>query len=353
MPPTDRSPAHLAQIGWRGPAATLPSPPGRLARVIAQHRAGYVLHDGEVTFAAQPAARFLRRGLDPELRPAVGDFVAVLAGRPPAIEAVLPRRTVLRRGAAGENHQRQVIATNVDVVLILTGLDGDFNPARIERYLLLVAGSGAEAFVVLTKADRVADAPARVAELAARLPATRILAVNAKSVESVAPLAAELGPGRTGVLVGSSGAGKSTLTNTLLGARRQATAAVREHDSRGRHTTTHRALVTLPGGGCLIDTPGMRELRLTGEESLDAGQFDDIDQLAAECRFGDCAHASEPGCAVQAALDAGELDPARWRNYLKLRTELAATAEALEAQLRRRSEGRPSLHAPGRPPRNR
>src|SRR5690606_12670472 len=150
------------------------------------------------------------------------------------------------------------------------------------------------------------------------------------------------------VLVGSSGVGKSTLTNTLLGETRQATAAVRESDSRGRHTTTHRALIQLPSGGCLIDTPGMRELKLTGDEELDEGQFADIDDLAQGCRFGDCAHGSEPGCAVRAALDDGRLDAARWHNYQKLRDELAVAADTLESRLRRKGEERVLTRALGR-----
>lgn len=342
MQPTPDDEQRLARIGWSvaSPPADL-SPPQFLARVVAQHRAGYELHDGEATFNAQPAAKFLRRDVDPIERPAVGDFVVVAPASPPTIERILPRRTELKRGAAGESHRRQLIATNVDTVFVLVGLDGDFNPARIERYLLLVQGSGATPVVVLTKADTAADAGAAAAELRQRLGgAVDVVAVNAKSAASVEPLLSWLGPGRTAVLVGSSGAGKSTLTNTLLGEARQATGAVREHDSRGRHTTTHRALILLPSGGCLIDTPGMRELKLTGDEELDEGQFADVDELAQSCRFGDCTHANEPGCAVRAALADGRLDPARWQNYLKLRDELAAAADTLEAQLRRKSESR-------------
>ena len=171
-------------------------------------------------------------------------------------------------------------------------------------------------------------------------PQVAIVAINAKSPDSIAPLLKYFGPGDTAVLVGSSGVGKSTLTNTLLGEARQATSAVREHDSRGRHTTTHRALIMLPSGGCLIDTPGMREIKLTGEEDLAQGQFADIEALAQQCRFGDCSHQSEPGCAVRAALADGRLDPERWQNYQKLRGELAAAADSLEAQMRRKSEDR-------------
>lgn len=344
---------RLGRIGWRDTACLPEDAPARsrVARVVAQHRAGYELHDGEATFNAQPAARFLKRGIDPTERPAVGDFVLFVAATPPVIERILPRRTELKRGAAGENHQRQIIAANVDAVFVLSGLDGDFNPARIERYLLLIQGSTATPIVVLTKVDLASEAEAAFTALRARLPdPVAMFAINAKAPESIAPLRAFLGPGQTAVLVGSSGAGKSTLTNTLLGQTRQATAAVRAHDSRGRHTTTHRALIQLPDGGCLIDTPGMRELKLTGEEELDRSQFADIDELAQSCRFGDCGHASEPGCAVQAALADGALDPARWRNYLKLRDELGAAAESLEIQLRRKSEPRVLSKALGRRP---
>jgi ribosome biogenesis GTPase len=329
---------RLRRIGWRG--EQLPTGGLRLARVAAQHRAGYELHDGERSFGAQPAGHFLKRGLDPSERPAVGDFVEVEPGQPPHIVRVLPRRTVLSRAAAGERYERQLIAANIDYVLVLTGLDGDFNPARIERYLSLVEDSGAQPVVLLSKLDVHADAAERVDALRARLPGgTPVHPVNGKDPASVAVLAQYLKPGDSAVLVGSSGAGKSTLTNTLLGVDRMATGAVRGHDSRGRHTTTHRALLPLPSGGCLIDTPGMRELKLTGEENLDL--FADIEALAEQCRFADCGHGSEPGCAVQAALDEGELTPERWRNYLKLRDEREEQAATLEARLRRQRGGRP------------
>jgi len=329
---------RLRRIGWRG--SHLPADGLRLARVAAQHRAGYELHDGEQSFGAQPAGHFLKRGLDPSERPAVGDFVEVEPGHPPHIVRVLPRRTELSRAAAGERYERQLIAANIDYVLVLTGLDGDFNPARIERYLSLTEDSGAQPVVLLSKLDTVGDAQARIAALRERLPeGTPIHPINGKDPSSVALLAKYLQPGDSAVLVGSSGAGKSTLTNTLLGIDRMATGAVRAHDSRGRHTTTHRALLPLPSGGCLIDTPGMRELKLTGEENLDL--FADIEALAESCRFADCGHGSEPGCAVQAALDSGELAHERWRNYLKLRDEREEQAATLEARLRRQRGGRP------------
>jgi len=341
---------RLARIGWRAGPLPDDAPAGAvLARVVAQHRAGYEIHDGLDVFNAQPAPKFLKRGLDPAERPAVGDFVLVMPGSPPEIKEILPRRTLLARAAAGERHQRQIIAANIDTVFVMNGLDGDLNAARIERYLVLVQGSGATPVVVLTKLDRTENMETAIAALRSRVAAhVEILAINAKSPESVAPLLAYLKPGDTAVLVGSSGVGKSTLTNTLLGEARQATSAVREHDSRGRHTTTHRALIALPSGGCLIDTPGMRELKLTGDEDLDQGQFADIDALAQECRFGDCSHQSEPGCAVRAALADGRLDPERWQNYQKLRDELAAAADSLEAQLRRKSEAKVLTKALGK-----
>lgn len=348
----------LSAIGWRQgtPLPVEMRPDWRIARVIAQHRNGYVLNDGAVhedkdEFPAQPAPRFLRRDADPSQRPAVGDFVLIDSAKPAVIHEVLPRRTTLSRAAAGERYTRQIIATNIDYVFVLMGLDGDFNPRRIERYLLLIQGSGALPVIVLTKVDKVEEAAMYTSfdVLRAQLPAQiDMRAINAKDATSVEPLLAYLRAGDTAVLVGSSGAGKSTLTNTLLGRERQAIGAVRAHDSRGRHTTTHRALLALPSGGCLIDTPGMRELKPTGEEMLAEAGFDDIETFALQCRFGDCAHVNEPGCAVRAALDTGALDPARWANFQKLRGELAAASDSLEAQLDRKAQARVANKALGK-----
>jgi len=342
---------RLRAIGWRVPAKPLALASGQhLARVIAQHRAGYRLHDGENEFAAQPAPRFLRRSTEHSERPAVGDFVVASVAATAVIEQVLPRRSVLSRAAAGERHQRQIIAANVDSVFVLMGVDGDFNPRRVERYLVLIEGSGAKPVVILTKIDKVENALSAQmhSDLARAIPGVATFAINAKDAASVAPLLAYLQPGDSAVLVGSSGAGKSTLTNTLLGVERQATRAVRDHDSRGRHTTTHRALIQLPSGGCLIDTPGMRELKLTGDEDLGAGTFAEIEELAVQCRFGDCTHGNEPGCAVRAALESGVLDVERWHAYLKLRDELAAASDSLEAQLKRKAHARVANKALGK-----
>lgn len=313
-------------------------PRARPARVVEQHRTGYRVADapGGATRVQSPAD-WQRPRFPPGERAAVGDWVLVEDGQ---IMALLARRTLIKRGAAGEHYRQQLIAANVDVVLVVTGLDADFNPRRIERYLLLMAGSGAQPVVVLTKADLPqADVVAALSALAAvagdEVP---VVAVDATDAASAGALEPWLRPGVTAALVGSSGAGKSTLTNTLLGHERMKTGQVRESDARGRHTTTYRALLPLPSGACLIDTPGMRELKPTGEERLADGGFEDIQALAGQCRFRDCRHDREPGCAVRAALESGALDAGRLANFLKLRDELAAAAGQLAT--RRRDAGR-------------
>ena len=337
--------AALRLIGWPWPG--LPGDPAwaalfalhpqaRPARVSEQHRSGYVVADApDAALRTESMAEWQRPRFPQHERPAVGDWVLVEGKQ---IVALLPRRTSIKRGAAGDHYHQQVIAANVDTVFIVCGLDADFNPRRIERYLMLVGG-GAEPVVVLTKADQTDHAPEAVetlAELAAQ--DITVLPVNAKDPDSVAALHDWLGAGRTAVLVGSSGAGKSTLTNTLLGIERMKTAAVRENDSRGRHTTTHRALIPLPSGACLIDTPGMRELKPTGEEDLAESGFSDVESLAEQCKFRDCLHQREPGCAVRAAIEEGEIDEERFLNYLKLRDEVAAAADKLAVRVAEKAE---------------
>ena len=249
--------------------------------------------------------------------PAVGDWVR--ARRADAslalIEDVEARSTCISRLRPGGDGE-QVLAANVDLIVVVMGLDGDYNLRRLERYLVLAAASGAEAMVALNKMDVCPDWPARLAEV--RAVPSQAAALSAH--ESVAALA-EVVRGRTVVLLGSSGAGKSTIANALLGECRQATQPVRASDSRGRHTTTRRMLMELPGGGALIDTPGLRELGLwAGQDSVDE-VFAGIASLARQCRFQDCAHAGEPGCAVLAALQAGAVEPACWASYQKLLAE--------------------------------
>jgi len=337
--------ARLRSMGWRddapAAAAYAEAVDGRLARVTEQHRSGYIVDDGEREFPVQAPAPWTRKSFPPEQRAAVGDWVR-LKDDEDLILDWLPRFGLLKRAAAGEHYKQQLIAANIDRVLVVCGLDGDFNPRRLERYLVLVRGSGAEAVFVLTKADQLgrADVDMAVEVLQSLEEAgARIVTLNARSLASVSVLHPLLGPGVTAVLVGSSGAGKSTLTNALLGIERQKTNTVRANDSRGRHTTTHRALLRLPSGGCLIDTPGMRELKLTGEETLDRSGFDRIEELAATCRFRDCQHEREPGCAVQAALDADELDPGALANYRKLQGELAQARAVVKQRERQGARG--------------
>ena len=330
---------RLRVIGWSDDLAlSQAAGSSRVARVIGQHRSGFDVAEfaGDLRRVQPPAAWTRPRG-DPALRAVVGDWVALDADGK-NILALLPRRALLKRGAAGEHYRQQLIAANIDHVLVVCGLDADFNPRRIERYLLVVQSSGAAPVLVLTKADQCPGLDAALAALAAvRLEGIPVHAINAKDSASAAVLAPYLGPGRSVVLVGSSGAGKSTLTNTLLGIEKMKTRAVRENDSRGRHTTTHRVLMPLPHGGCLIDTPGMRELKLSGEEDFSEGGFEDVEAIAQNCRFSDCGHSNEPGCAVNAAIESGALTPARYAHYCKLRDERDAAAVSLA---QRRSEER-------------
>lgn len=334
---------ELARCGWRADlpaAAALAGKSGRLARVIEQHRSGYRVTDGSEDFPVQSPAAWIRPNWPSEQRAAVGDWVRLDPAHDRILE-LLPRSSLLSRGAAGEHYQQQLIAANVDHVLVVCGLDGDFNPRRLERYVLLVRAAGSEPVIVLSKLDLCTDSEVRLAELEPlRRQGIAVVALNARELAAAETLRPWLGAGQTVVLVGSSGAGKSTLTNALLGIERQKTGAVRDSDSRGRHTTTHRTLILLPGGACLIDTPGMRELKLTGEEDIAAAGFDDIEALAADCRFRDCRHQREPGCAVQAAMQAGELEPARWAQFEKLQAERAAANQSLQAQLARRAEAK-------------
>lgn len=293
--------------------------PLHLMRLTEVHRVSVRLHDGTRLFVAQAAPRLLRALTEADTALAVGDWVLAAPGADDVavVHALVPRTNHLaRRDADGRRHP---VASNVDTALLVMGLDDDHNPRRLERYLTLVQASGLLAVVVLTKADVLAPGvvAGRAEALRRRLPpGLEVIAVNATSPEATTALDAHLGSGQTLVLLGSSGAGKSTLTNTLLGHAVQDTGAVRAHDSRGKHTTTTRSLFCLPGGGCVIDTPGLRALRPDVDEATLAASFADVDALAANCRFRNCRHADEPGCAVRDAIDADRL-----RNFHKLLRE--------------------------------
>ncbi|MEZ5400924.1 MAG: ribosome small subunit-dependent GTPase A [Bryobacteraceae bacterium] len=282
----------------------------------AQERYRLLFSDGEECEAAPAGALRWEASL-----PAVGDWV--MARRVDEslalIEAVEARRTAISRKQAGRGHAEQVLAANVDLIAVVMGLDADFNVRRLERYLVVAAESGARVLVVLNKADLCGDLDAQAREVALVAGATPCVLLTA--VQSVEPLRQWAGAG-TVVLLGSSGAGKSTIANGLLGREALATGAVREDDSRGRHTTTNRMLIPLPDGGALIDTPGLRELSLWAGEGALGGVFAEIAALAAGCRFGDCTHGREPGCAVRGALEAGEIEAGRWASYQKLLAEV-------------------------------
>jgi ribosome biogenesis GTPase len=277
--------------------------------------------------------------------PAVGDWVAIepaAPGHEARIRVVLPRVTQFSRRAAGDRTEQQVVAANIDVVFLVSGLDHDFNPRRIERYLVTAWESGAAPVIVLNKADLVPDPGRFATEVAGIAPGVPVLTMSAKKPESLDGVRAQLTRGRTAALLGMSGVGKSSIANALIGEAVLRTHDVRVSDSRGRHTTTGRQLLLLPGGGVLIDTPGMRELQLWDSTEPAATTFSDIATLAEHCRFRDCRHASEPGCAVVAAAETGTLAPARLESYRKLQDEQAflATQQDERARLEQKRAGR-------------
>jgi ribosome biogenesis GTPase / thiamine phosphate phosphatase len=298
------------------------------ARVAAQHRGAYVVWTADGELRAGAAGRLFYEHEVGAPVPAVGDWVGV---RETTITTILPRRGAFVRQRAGLGSDEQVLAANVDTAFLLAGLDDDFSLRRLERYVTTAWESGAEPVIVLTKADLcddVEDALLQVESVAIGVPVYPISNVTGVGIEE---LETRLQPGRTSVLLGSSGVGKSTLLNRLAGTELMRTKEVAA-DGTGRHTTTHRELVRLPGGALVIDTPGLRELQFW-EGDLTAA-FEDIELLAADCRFRDCAHAREPGCAVLAAVDNGTLSLDRLRSWRKLQRELEAIAARTDHRLR-------------------
>jgi ribosome biogenesis GTPase len=361
---TPATPSTLEDFGWdeRWAAAFLPfnATGRRPARVSAAHRDAWVVAlPGTGDRDAVIAGRLRIEALGPANLPAVGDWVAVAPGDgaatgPAVISAVLPRRSMFGRSNGDASRRdgartkdEQVLAANVDVAFVVTGLDGDFNLRRLERYLAVAWSGGATPVILLNKADLAADPAGYQVAAAAVAPGVDIRSISALTGDGVADLVTHhLAPGRTAVVLGSSGAGKSTLVNALLGREHLRTAAVREDDARGRHTTTHRELVRLPGGALLIDTPGIRSLGVTGAaDGMDAA-FADIAELAEDCRFRDCRHDGEPGCAVTAAVADGTLDPRRLQSHRQLEREAAHHARAADPLLRAAERSRwKAIHA--------
>jgi ribosome biogenesis GTPase len=293
----------------------------RLARIAVDDGVAYVAWlEGGGEQSVRLDGRMLREvraGRAP--RPVVGDWVDVSADG--FVSALRPRRTRLARKAAGQRDVEQVIVANVDVAFVATAIDGDVNERRLERYLALMHEGGVVPVVLLTKADVPGDVEAETTRVRSVSPDVEVLAVSARSGQGMDGLARRIAPGQVAVLLGSSGVGKSTLVNALLGEAQQRIGALRD-DGKGRHTTTRRELFVLPNGGLLFDTPGMRELGLIDAEGGVEEAFVDVADLAACCRFRDCSHGREPGCAVREALERGELEPARFESWRKLTGEL-------------------------------
>jgi len=333
-------PAGLEQLGWNSefeehfrPHAEAGLVPGRVA---VEHRGAYAVYTGDGEAWAEPAGRLRHEATSRGELPTVGDWVALRArpGGGASVQAVLPRKTKFSRKVAFTETEEQVLAANIDTILVVGSLNEELNLRRIERYLTMAWESGAAPTIVLNKADLCDEAEleplvAEVEAIAFGVPVYPVSALDGRGVEE---LRGSLAESRTAALLGSSGVGKSTLINRLLGADELATGEIRS-DGRGRHTTTRRELILLPGGGLVIDTPGMRELQLWSSGDGFDTAFDDVLELAGECRFNDCSHRSEPGCAVLAAIDSGSLPQERFDSYLKLQRELAHLERKQDARL--------------------
>lgn len=323
-PPSTR----LAALGWdeffARPYAELAADGLEAGRVIAEHQHLFRVATESGELLAGVTGRIRHRAAGREAFPSVGDWVALRPltdeGRA-TIHAVLPRKSKFSRKAAGNETEEQVIAANIDTAFLVSGLDQDISVRRIERYLITARAGGVAPVVVLNKADRCPDAAESVSLVTSAAPGVPVVPVSARTGDGLDVLFSYIGPSRTVVFLGSSGVGKSTLINRIAGQELLRTREVRESDSKGRHTTTYRQLIVLPGGGLLIDTPGMRELQLwDGNKGLD-DTFEDIGQLGLGCHFRDCRHETEPGCAVRAEVEAGRFPAGRLEHFVRLRRE--------------------------------
>lgn len=322
----------LRELGWNDELAEQLEPGLEPGRVAAAHRGAFDVWTAAAAVRSRLPGRLVHDGLDV----AVGDWVGLDDG---LIRTVLPRRSAIVRNAASDQQRRtsgHVLAANVDTALVVSSLGPDLEPRRVERYLVTIWESGASPEIVLTKADRLDDPWPLAAEVEAVAPGVPVHVVSALTGQGCDALRARIRPGATTVLLGSSGVGKSTLVNRWLGEEVMETRETRADDDEGRHTTTRRQLLVLPGGGLVIDTPGLRELQLwnVGTAGLET-TFADVEELAAGCRFGDCTHEHEPGCAVLSAVESGELPRERLHSWRKLQRELHSIAIRHDARLRK------------------
>ena len=325
---SQRNTISLREWGLRPEFEQALAPGELIARVVEEQKTRYLVAAEEGILRGQLAGKLLRPSVDRLERPVVGDWVAIrpLQGESKAvILRVLPRASILRRKAAGETEAIQPLAANVDLTFIVTSLNREFNEKRLHRYLTVAQEAGTRTAVLLTKIDLAPESTSNARALSEKY-GVPCVPVCALSGEGLANLGALWSCGETAVFVGSSGVGKSTLVNALLGRLEQETAAVRDDDDRGRHTTTSRRLLLLPNGALVIDTPGLREIQLDAghAEGLEKS-FAAITELARGCRFANCAHETEPGCAVKAALARGELEEEQYASYLKLRRDLGSS----------------------------
>jgi ribosome biogenesis GTPase len=305
-------------------------------RVALEHKHIYRVYSEHGDLLAEVSGKLRHQALAREDYPAVGDWV-VLSARPEeqraTIHAILPRKSKFSRKVAGEVTEEQIVATNVDTIFLVMAMNQDFNVRRMERYLVLAWESGAEPVIVLSKADLCAEPGELLAQVEAVAIGVPIYMISSAENRGIDQLSAYVSEGQTAALLGSSGVGKSTLINRMYGVDILDTGGIREDDDKGKHTTTHRELVVLPGGGLLIDTPGMRELQLWEASEGLSSSFQDIEDFAAACFYQDCKHQKEPNCAVKQALEDGSLDADRYNSFVKLQKELAYLARKEDKNL--------------------